>query len=1067
MKALVSRRWVQACFAFIAIAATLLACSSYRENAPTSKAEGPKASEPVAKITGSLTTSAAKRVGDPSVPADLGYPFGAQKHPGVGYGSGIFLAVWEDERLSGTVIYGARFLEDGTPLDPGGFIIDQDRRASFAGGEVGAMDRLYVTYTDGAFLVTWLDPASRVGRDIKGIRYKVDPTTHALTALDDGAFLIDGTYATRYRVAANASDFIVVFDVQEAVGGYNAYSRLVAGPKRGNANPVGPKTRLTNDSLFHPGYQKGGGTPLVASNGDEFLVLTRIDDDPNYGYAYRRLNASGQPIEEPKNNLFSGYSWDARLLYLNGRYHLFDAYFWSAELIVSEFTEAGVLLDLVDGHPTYAGQYKFADGYKVTYSGASDANAISLVLTRADNVDCVMRFVDTSNFGCVPIGPSPSSGADFNEPIHEDRAAAIGPNKTFAVLTTNNGNDVSRTLFSSTIAQDAGLPPSAPLSTMGKSEGESSSSYDGKGTFVVWAEGWNADFSGFTFGSHGSASKILGAYFDENGTRLTSPVLISSGAPAAVTFSTTIFDGNKHYATWIEVSDKMRLMGRTAEFVNGALSLGAITEITSAAPSQGEFLVQTAMASDGVNRIVVFIKGLLTLPNSQTGFVAEVFGKRVSIANDAVLDVDPVILSDGTFAVAAASPAIACDKSAGQCVVGWAQAAQSVLRHVHGVVIKKGEIAPAAPSFYFQNTAGAQFMLGLASSDTGAGIATFIDYGTDGLFMINAKVFDFNHPEKVDATVRATPVSATSGDNSFPSVAYMNDGASFTIAWSQKSPNRAVQVRAASVALDGRVLDPEGVVISSSSNDSDDCATISPSAPGKATVVYSHLDLSPTEGGPRIEMRSLASGKFVSDSCETNDQCATRHCAGDPGNKVCCDTACDDPCGTCVAVGQRGTCVPRGDSNLTCGFDRASRCVADSATCPATCAAANQCAPGAECKLDADASVGECLFTPITCFDETAEKGPDGSRVQCGDNLKCSAGKCLTSCGSVDDCTGGLFCQVDGKCVAAPSAENEDGTLTGCDCSFGQTSGKATSALGFALGALLIGRRRISRRRSA
>lgn len=211
-------------------------------------------------------------------------------------------------------------------------------------------------------------------------------------------------------------------------------------------------------------------------------------------------------------------------------------------------------------------------------------------------------------------------------------------------------------------------------------------------------------------------------------------------------------------------------------------------------------------------------------------------------------------------------------------------------------------------------------------------------------------------------------------------------------------------------------------------------------------------------------MRTISSGKFASDSCETNDDCATRFCAGEPGNKVCCDTACTDACGTCVAPGKVGTCTPRGDTTRSCGFDGASRCTTDSPTCPATCTASNQCAPGAECKSDSDASASYCTFAPISCFDETAEKGLDGSRVPCANNLKCSAGKCLPSCGSVDDCTAGFVCQVDGKCVGTPEIANENGSVTGCDCSFGGTSGSAYGAVGFAIGALVVARRRKSKR---
>ncbi len=126
------------------------------------------------------------------------------------------------------------------------------------------------------------------------------------------------------------------------------------------------------------------------------------------------------------------------------------------------------------------------------------------------------------------------------------------------------------------------------------------------------------------------------------------------------------------------------------------------------------------------------------------------------------------------------------------------------------------------------------------------------------------------------------------------------------------------------------------------------------------------------------------------------------------------------------------------------------------------------CADASTCKTSCEVDT-ECL-TDWVCTDKVCQQltGPlcdgtnilrkPGGNVTCADHYTCPAGAtaCRTDCDSVTDCTDGLVCNNDRKCV-----ERLDGAvITACSASSpGSSSGDSIPWI-FALAALAVSRRR-------
>ncbi len=191
---------------------------------------------------------------------------GAQGSPAVADGDSLWLAVWQDQRLTTSAIYGARVSLYGEVLDPGGIPI-----ATGVGNRLSPA----VAFNGTDFLVVWQNdqygPSTVWGA-------RVSPSGRVL---DPGGSLIagdvsQGMVATEPSVASDGQQFLVA--CQNDAGSRGIFARLVSADGR----PLGPDNCLSSGLV---GYR-----PTAAWDGTQYQVLW--DDGRMVG---ARLDRAGIP----------------------------------------------------------------------------------------------------------------------------------------------------------------------------------------------------------------------------------------------------------------------------------------------------------------------------------------------------------------------------------------------------------------------------------------------------------------------------------------------------------------------------------------------------------------------------------------------------------------------------------------------------------------------------------------------------------------------------------------------------------------------------------------------------
>jgi formylglycine-generating enzyme required for sulfatase activity len=168
--------------------------------------------------------------------------------------------------------------------------------------------------------------------------------------------------------------------------------------------------------------------------------------------------------------------------------------------------------------------------------------------------------------------------------------------------------------------------------------------------------------------------------------------------------------------------------------------------------------------------------------------------------------------------------------------------------------------------------------------------------------------------------------------------------------------------------------------------------------------------------------------------CTTSNQCMAGHCV----DGVCCISACNGPCQTCLDPGYSGYCQyfaahtdPEGDCDTCEACDGAGSCTpVDSGTDPV-----HHCTstPEVSCEHDGECDgFGACRFwslsticAPQSCQDSTLHPtdycSGGGSCVDSGtqpcDPYRCDGVQCRTMCTDTEHCVAGFFC-ADGTCEA-------------------------------------------------
>jgi hypothetical protein len=192
-----------------------------------------------------------------------------------------------------------------------------------------------------------------------------------------------------------------------------------------------------------------------------------------------------------------------------------------------------------------------------------------------------------------------------------------------------------------------------------------------------------------------------------------------------------------------------------------------------------------------------------------------------------------------------------------------------------------------------------------------------------------------------------------------------------------------------------------------------------------------------TDGAP-----PTVKGSF--DRCTKNADCGTGHCV----EGVCCDTACNDTCHSCVLTGSVGKCTvePTGvDLKHECGPGR---------SCLGTCS--NGACVGAVAGSQCEAQHCTGLSTgvgPAVCDKAGGSCGLDKiAPFDCGAyTCEPAFGACRETCTQSDQCAQGYSCDTPTqKCVKNVEAPGDGG-----GCSLG--SGEAARSFGLLAGLVAVG----------
>lgn len=386
-------------------------------------------------------------------------------------------------------------------------------------------------------------------------------------------------------------------------------------------------------------------------------------------------------------------------------------------------------------------------------------------------------------------------------------------------------------------------------------------------------------------------------------------------------------------------------------------------------------------------------------------------------------------------------PSVACDGTS--CLVAWQ--GEYNTSHIYGAVVS-GDVVVKA-EFPIGTAFASQRSPRVAASSAGGFFVTWSDFRTsfESADVYGARVT--SQGEVLDDPRVGLKISnALDIDESAPDVVDAQDGANWLVVWRDRRRATAYDIMGALVAkADGALRHPTGFVISA--GESDEGAPGLARGNGRALVVYERVDTTPGVGSPRVKARFILPSQPNGAACKAAVDCASNVCV----DGLCCETPCDEGCGTCSAQPGKCTPVPGGTKATKCvGF----RCDGVSLACKTRCEKDEDCAAGFSC----DVPSGQCISAGARCADAQTVRTREGALVACAP-FKCLAAACTSSCVSVDDCTAPAVCDDRGQCVPPPPPPA--GTK---GCNAGGADGGTTSVIAAALVALV---RLASRRRRA
>lgn len=947
-----------------------------------------------------------------------------------------YLFAWYDDRSFSTTIMVARAKANGELIDKTGIpIAGVSLQPRFDHDD--PLRSITVLSGPGGFLVAWRDTYTAIGQSsLTGVRIRsngeiVDQPPLALGNLLDGNQIIlpvvslgDGFMALSFQVTTNDSARIDLVSIEGVESTKSPAFQTFASSGEGSIN-----------------------RPRLAAIGSDALVV--YEDYGTIGTQKTmafRANASGQ--------VGAVFDLGLKANQLNGFVRVGNrlALEWWGE------TEAGfndnVTLISADGQV----------GANALISGRMFAGDADGLVVLGDNGLCAYSNT-LIELGC-------SSPGNF-----DDRAnLALSSNQVF-VLTPYNPYEPpwasqgpkARRYDRSSLAYLGDVR----LAGAGNSQAKPAVAYDSttNAYFGAWIDDHLASNDPATDGGIDGGMMIRGVPIRAQGATFGSGADIPLSTPGASSVSppSMVFDGSQMVIVWAEIrgSNYQVMMSKVALSEAGG-TLSAIAPAPVAIRSTSLAMRNPVIAADGAGYVIAWEEGSVS-----TGHISGIRVPKTASAVE-IAALSPVFLS-GPDQTSRRRGQVASVFDGKQTIVVWREQGGAATS-IQGVTFPNGSNLPASAPFAVATGFSEKENLRFATDGKTGSLLVWADTVTL-VRGIRAKFLSREPSSAGEPAVK--PVDPRAGislsneiwDQGNPTVAFSNDRVSYLVTWTSRDKRGDSRLVGNYITLDGRVLwtppfsvsDTTAAAVANTPNvdsivpgENEDWAAAATGPESTVGLLYNRMDSRPGYGTVRARFRTVVSGKIFAAACTSNDECASRFCV----SGVCCDSACNEGCGTCGGAGSsgvpsnavKGTCTPF-VPRTACANDARFVCDGTSSACPKTCTTDAQCA-GGTCRD------GQCTRGGAVCADELSVGTPSG-QVSCG-AYRCSEGTCFTRCTSVDECSPGNICSFEGRCEPAPKVEiGPEG------CAIGTTRSRSSRALaGAALSMALTAmyRRRRDRR---
>jgi len=530
------------------------------------------------------------------------------------------------------------------------------------------------------------------------------------------------------------------------------------------------------------------------------------------------------------------------------------------------------------------------------------------------------------------------------------------------------------------------------LSKAANAEQDAAVAFNGNSHYAVWIDSREAN------------PTIWGSMISGDG-QPAEPVKLLSNPNGATTYSQLgrpriAFGGDHFLVTFFasaqSATPELGIYGLLLD-VNGAL-VGGVRKLSVNDPSQQPFATEREpdVAFDGTNFLVVYEQ------DSNDGNA--IAGRR--IAPDGI-SVDPasIRLSPRTQSGQRRTPALAFDGNS--YFIAWVTSRPTAsidVTHIFGTRVGTDTLTALDGETVVCDAFLLQRSPQVAADKKNGGF--FVVWEDNRTALESADVYGARITRDGVNVEGPNGMKISNGkhDEARPRVAASGDGTNWVVAWRDFRSKHSYDVYGAWISLAGKVHDPDGFLLSAEGGD-EEAPVLSPAAAGKLLLTYQRLD--PSAGSYRLRSRIVQSGALVASPCTKNDDCASRSCV----DGVCCSTECAG-CGVCNAT--PGTCTPRAEGTET---DRcASYKCKGTLECPTKCENDADCAARANC----DPATKTCV-SRVLCIDSHTLKDVTGKLTDCAP-FNCIADACRTQCGSVDDCAAGFVCDYGGRCVPPPGS---------------------------------------------